>query len=29
MKTYSVKCKRDTKNIDPKMVRTKNDRLVM
>ena len=29
MKTYSVKCKRDTKNIDPKMVRTKNNRLVM
>ena len=29
MKTYCVKCKRDTENIDPKMVRTKNNRLVM
>ena len=26
MKTYCMKC---TENIDPKMVRTKNDRLVM
>ena len=24
-----MKCKRDSKNIDPKMVRTKNNRLVM
>ena len=29
MKTYCVKCKKDTENIDPKMVRTKNNRLVM
>ena len=29
MKTYCVKCRRDTENIDPKMVRTKNYRLVM
>ena len=29
MKTYCVKCKKDTENIDPKIVRTKNDRLVM
>ena len=29
MKTYSVKCKKDTENIDPKIVRTKNNRLVM
>ena len=29
MKTYCVKCKRDTENIGPKMVRTKNNRLVM
>ena len=29
MKTYCVKCRRDTGNIDPKMVRTKNNRLVM
>ena len=29
MKTYCVKCKRDTENIDPKLVRTKNNRLVM
>ena len=28
MKTYCVKCKKDTENIDPKMVRKKN-RLVM
>ena len=28
MKTYCVKCKKDTENIDPKMVRTKNNRLV-
>ena len=24
MKTYCVKCRKDTENIDPKMVRTKN-----
>ena len=29
MKTYCVKCRKDTKNIDPKIVRTKNNRLVM
>ena len=29
MKTYCVKCKKDTKNIDPKIIRTKNNRLVM
>ena len=29
MKTYCVKCRRDTKNIDPKMVRAKNNRLIM
>ena len=29
METYCVKCRRDTENIDPKMVRIKNDKLVM
>ena len=29
MKTYCVKCGKDTENIDPKMVRTKNNSLVM
>ena len=29
MKTYYVKCRKDTKNIDSKMVRTKNNRLIM
>ena len=29
MKTYCVKCRKNTENIDPKMVRTKNNRLVM
>ena len=29
MKTFPVKCRRDSKNIDPKMVRTKNNRLIM
>ena len=29
MKVYCVKCRRDTENIDPKMVRTKNNRLIM
>ena len=28
MKAYCVRCKKDTENIDPKMVRTKNNRLV-
>ena len=26
---YCVKCIKDTENIDPKMVRTKNNRLIM
>ena len=29
MKTCCVKCKKDTENIDTKIVRTKNNRLVM
>ena len=29
METYCVKCKKDTENIDPKMVKTKNNILVM
>ena len=29
MKTYCVKCRRDTKNIDPKIVKTKIKRLIM
>ena len=29
MKNYCVKCKKGTENIDSKMVRTKNNRLVM
>ena len=29
MKTYCVTCKKDTANIDPKMVKTKNGRLLM
>ena len=29
MKTYWVKCRKDTENISAKMVRTKNNRLVM
>ena len=29
MKTYCVKCTKDTENIDPKMVRTKNGILLM
>ena len=29
MKTYCMKCRKDTENIDPKMVRTKNNRLIM
>ena len=27
MKAYCVKCTKDTENIDPKMVRTKNNRV--
>ena len=27
--TYCLTCKKDTKNINPKVVRTKNDRLAM
>ena len=29
MQTYCVKCRKDTENIDAKVVRTKNNRLVM
>ena len=29
MKTYCVKCRKDTENIDSKMVRTKNNRLIV
>ena len=29
MKTYCVKCKKDTENIDPKMFRTKNGTLLI
>ena len=29
MKTYCVKCRKDSENIDPKIVRTRNNRLVM
>ena len=29
MKIYCVKCRRNTENIDPKMVRTKNNKLIM
>ena len=29
MKTYCLKCRKDIENIDPKMVRTKNNRLIM
>ena len=29
MKTYCLKCKTNTDNIDPKMFRTKNTRLLM
>ena len=29
MKTYCLKCKSNTDNIDPKMFRTKNNRLLM
>ena len=29
MNTYCVKCKRDTENINQKMFRTKNNRMIM
>ena len=29
MKTYCMRCRKDTENIEPKMVRTKNNRLIM
>ena len=29
MKTYCLKCRKDTENIDRKMVRKKNYRLIM
>ena len=29
MKTQCVKCRKETENIDPKMVRTRNNRLLM
>ena len=29
MKSYCVKCRKDTENIDPKRVRTKYNRLIM
>ena len=29
MTTYCLKCKKDTDNIDPKMFRTKNNRLLV
>ena len=29
MKTYCVKCRRNTEDVDPKLVRTKSNRLVM
>ena len=29
MKNYWVKCRKDTENINPKMVRTKNNRLIV
>ena len=29
MKTYCVKCRKDTENVDSKIVRTKPNRLVM
>ena len=29
MKSYCVKCRKDTDNIDPKMVRVKNNRQIM
>ena len=29
MKTYCMKCRKDTENIQPKIFRTKNNRLIM
>ena len=29
MKTYCLKCKTNTENIDPRVVRTKNNKLLM
>ena len=29
MNTYCLSCKRDTKNIDPKVIKTKNNRKMM
>ena len=29
MKINCVKCRKDTENIDPKMVKTKNNRLII
>ena len=29
MKPYCLKCREDTENIDPKMVKIKNNRLIM
>ena len=29
MKTYCLKCRKDTENLNSKMFRTKNNRLVM
>ena len=29
MKTYCLKCKKDTENVDPRIVRTKHNRLLM
>ena len=29
MKTYCMKCRKHTENINPKMFRTKNNRLIM
>ena len=29
MKTYCVKCRKDTDNIDPRIFRTKNNKLLM
>ena len=29
MNTYCLSCKKDTKNIDPKVIKTKNNRKMM
>ena len=29
MKTYCVKCRKDTENIDPKIIKTENNRIIM